>query len=834
MKTVLGNLPKWINNHRWWVAIAYLLIFVLALGGAGKITMDDSLESWFEKDSAIVKDKRQFEEYFGSNEDLYIVYRPKDQDVFSNTSLAALKKLQVALEQYTQPELPEPIRGLTHIRDIRSLYSEQITQVDGDDLFIRPFLPIAKSLTSDEIDLYRQAALANPDFVYKFVSPNGEYGGVAVKTNFGIAPVLEEVEDLDDQLLMVDFDSDLGLADQQQETSVESVPLDYQAYSHFMASVRQVIAEAGVTDDLDIYYTGLPELISFQVQLQQEMGSIFLGLFLLIFAIALMIFRHPSIPVWTLLVIITTLIITLGVIGLSGMPLTSLSQAMLLLVILISVADVVHLVSAYRYERLQDRDHSSAMTLAFEKAGFSCFLTTLTTVVGFMSLWVAKPSVPVAHFGLMASIGLIVAFVTSVTLLPLLLNWWAPKQFRKPEATGRPGGLVNKALMAIHHLTIYQPKVVLGTCSLLILVVALGIARIQVDTNTLESFAEDTEIRQAFQVADSHMGGTQNMDLMIDLGTVDAVTDGRVLRKVDALQQAISSQYNDLVVTSYSIVNVLKQIHQQLNGDQPEFYRLPESNGEISQLLFLFNNASPEERKQLIAEDFDATRVSFSVRNAGSSAYVEMVAGAKQLGAQQFAELAEQYPEIKVTYTGGMVAFVTLFDRVTDAQITSFLVTLVVILITLLLVFRSFRLGLLALVPSLVPVAVTFGLMGWLGIALDSVTMIIAPIILGIAVDDSVHFIRKLQVIEPSYASQEQALKQVLLEIGPALTFTSVVLAGGLLTMLLSSNGSFQHFGYLSAVAIFSALIADLLMIPAICSLTRKHKTQIQPAQVTS
>lgn len=815
--------------------MVYVILFILAIALSSRITLDDSLESWFENDSAVFKNKKQFERYFGSNEDLYIVVKAKDGNVFSQESLSAYQKLHKQLQGYTRIITNDPESGLSHIREIRSLINEPVTRFRGDDLLIHPFIGNKLPESEQKREEMKQEAIANPDFLLRFISENGQYGAFSIKTNFGLAKNLEVYSDIDDQLQALDFSDDTGGANSLlvgENTTVDDTArqLDYTEYTKFMNDIRQTVTEAGVSNELDVYYTGLPELIAFQVVLQQEMGGIFLGLFVLIFVLSWVLFKHLSAPIWILAVIIMTLVLELGFIGLSGMPMSSLSQAMLLLIILISVADAVHILSSYRLSRLNGYDHESSMSLAFSKAAFSCFLTTLTTVVGFSSLWIVKPSVPVANFGIMASMGLILAYVVSITLLPMLMDFWQLKIKGGNDEKQKTYSIFN----LIHRVTESRPVLVLSTCCLIIFVVGIGALKLTVNTNTLEAFDENTEIRQSFEVADRHMGGTQNIDLMIELGKIDALYDGEVLRRIDKIQSHMHEIYPELIVTSTSIVNVLKQINQQLNQGQPEFYVLPESNRGIAQLLFLFNNTSPEERKKLISENFDATRVSFSLKNAGSTEYVAIVNSASDMGEKFFGDLNTQYPEINIVNTGGLVAFVTLFDRITQSQIYSFLVTFVVIMITLLLVFRSFRLGALAMIPSLVPVAVTFGTMGWLNISLDSVTMIIAPIILGIAVDDSVHFIRKLQVIEPQSMSMSEALKNVLNEVGPALGFTSIVLGGGLLTMLLSSNASFQNFGYLSSIAIFSALLADLLMIPAICSLGKEKSTVHKDEQLVT
>lgn len=823
MKLPFENIPGWINRHRRWVIGIYVILLAAAFVGSGKLRFDDSLESWFDQGSPVITNKQKFENYFGSNEDLYIVYKAKDGDVFSENSLAALKKLYQTLGSYKSQVTEDSTSPLSHIRGVRTLINETVTDVNGDDLVIHPFIGERLPHTVADRESLRDRALANPDFRLRFVSPNGQYGGISIKTNFGIGAVKESASDIDAQLVELNFNDATLQTIEENPTAATEHLRDYTEYTRFMAAMRELVNSADVKEELEIYYTGLPELIAFQVVLQQEMGPIFLGLFVLIFAVCLVLFRHFSAPVWTITIIVLTLIMTLGAVGFSGMPLSSLSQAMIMLVILISVADVLHTLSAYRHERDAGFDHESAMALAYGKVSVSVILTTFTTVVGFSSLWLVKPSVPVANFGVMAAFGLIIALVLTITLLPILMDLWHLSPAKK---AGKETSKHN-FYTGIYHLATRYPRSVLACTFLSIFIVGLGILRLEVDTNNLEAFDESTEIRRSFEVADRHMGGTQNIDLMLEFGKVDAIYDADILRRISQVQDYMHASYPDLIVTSISIVNVLKRINQQLHQNDPAFYALPESAGQISQLLFLFNNASPEERKNLISENFDATRISFSLKNAGSSQYVALVESANQIGDRFFGDIKRDYPQFNIANTGGLVAFVTLFDTVVQSEVLSFLVTLAVITATLMVVFRSWRLGALAMVPNLVPVVVTFGVMGWLGITLDSITMVIAPIILGIAVDDTIHFIRKLQVSLAQNNPMQTALHKVLTEIGPALMFTSVVLAGGLMTMMFSSNASFQHFGYLSAIAIFSALFADLLMVPAVCTLFQEKTTQV-------
>jgi uncharacterized protein len=425
-----------------------------------------------------------------------------------------------------------------------------------------------------------------------------------------------------------------------------------------------------------------------------------------------------------------------------------------------------------------------------------------------------------------------------VTLTPILLDFWAPK-FKSEKTSLIPASidsdfaLSEKNLQgqfrfgnAIYNFTNRWPGAIIAIFALVTIAIGVGIKDIKIDTNTLESFDESTYLRQAFEIADVNMAGTQNVDFMVNLNQSDAVGDIKVLQSIEQFQDRLRNTFPDLIATSVSVVDLIKRLNQQMHQNDPAFFRLPDTNTEVGQLLFLFNSASPEERRRLVADDFEATRILFNVRNSGSSGYVDLISKANTWSTEIFRPLQSKYPDMEVIASGGVVTFMHLFELMTETQIFSFLVTLSIIAATFFLVFRSFSLGMLALISSVFPIVITFGLMGWMGITLNPTTMIIAPIILGLATDDSIHFVNKLRTLLPKTESLSAAVWETLRQLAPALTFTTLVLAGGLLSLLYSSDSSFQAFGYLGAFALICALVADLLFIPAACLLFSRWRTK--------
>ncbi|TVZ40311.1 hypothetical protein P886_4738 [Alteromonadaceae bacterium 2753L.S.0a.02] len=828
LENIFASIPEFVCTHKWWVLVVYIILTAVCFLGAGKMQKDDSLKAWFGKDSEIFKNQKKFDTTFGSNEDVYIVVEAKDGDIFSDASLQALQKLHAKLSDFGTEIQKDPETPLNHTREVLSLINVQVTEVEGNNLFVHEFIGNKLPKSDKERESLRAKALDNPELVLAYVSKDSRFAAISVKTDFGEnenrkASSEGDLDNSDDLAFEMDWEYEGAVSEP--APVVDEKPKDYDEYYYYMDAVRNEVKRAEISQSLDVYYAGLPEIIYFQMDvLDGEMPIIFSSLFILIFILLFIVYRHLAGVVWPIVIILLSVLFTMGFIGWSGVPSSSLSDPMILLIILISVADSVHLISTYNHQREEGDSKREGLKHTLRKAGLSCFFTTFTTVAGFGSLWIAKPSVPIANFGFFCAVGILCAFFVTITLLPILLNFWSPKISAKRNNREQPGRDYSKY---VFDLVSKRPGVVIAVFAVISVFFAVGFKNLKVDTNVIEGYKEDSYIRQAFEIADKNMGGTQNIDFMIDLNAENALYDADVLVKIEQFQSKIETAFPGLVVTGISIADIMKRVNQQLHGDDPSHYKMPETKGEISQLLFLFNNVSPDERRRLISDEFDATRIAFMVRNSGSADYVELIAKGNEWFKEIFQPLSANYPQIELVNAGGVVTFMHLFDRIAHSQLSSFLTTLIIVSIMLVFVFGSIYLSLLAIISSVVPIGLTFGAMGWLGIDLNQFTMIVAPIILGIAVDDSIHLINKLRMTLSHTANMSEAVKEALREVFKPLAFTSLVLSGGLLTMMYSSDASFQAFGYLSALAIGSAFIADILLIPAICLFVANRKGKL-------
>ena len=346
-------------------------------------------------------------------------------------------------------------------------------------------------------------------------------------------------------------------------------------------------------------------------------------------------------------------------------------------------------------------------------------------------------------------------------------------------------------------------------------VCAYGTSQVRIDSNMSELFREGSLIRTTYEVVDDNMAGAQNMEIMIDTGTPDGLLEPAVLQAVDALQQRIEGRYPDEVSRTHSLANIVKDTYRIMNDDDPAYYRIPDSRQMISQLLYLFNSANPEDRRSLVSDDYSRSHISINAYNAGSYQYQQMFT---QLSAdidELFGGLSTDFPRMDVQVTGYMALMMRMMDEIATSQFNSFALAICIISIIMILTLGSLQGGLMAMIPNLIPALLGFGLMGLLGIPLDTDTLLMAPLIMGIAVDDTVHFMTHYRVELARSGSVSEALGSAIQEVGQAVMFTTMILGLGFAVLSFSGYLGMAKMGFFGSAAIFVALLCDLFLIPA-------------------
>jgi predicted RND superfamily exporter protein len=253
-----------------------------------------------------------------------------------------------------------------------------------------------------------------------------------------------------------------------------------------------------------------------------------------------------------------------------------------------------------------------------------------------------------------------------------------------------------------------------------------------------------------------------------------------------------------------------------MNNNDPAFYRVPDTEAMISQLLYLFNSANPDDRRSLVSDDYSRSHITLNAYNAGSYQYQQFFDEIGLLIDEVFEPLREDFPALEVRMTGSIPLMMRATDEIAQSQYSSFGLALGVICVIMMLTLGSIQGGLLSIIPNLIPAFLSFGLMGLLGIPLDTDTLMIAPVIIGIAVDDTIHFMTHYRLELIRTRSMALALKSTVEDVGTAVIFTTMVLGMGFAIMGFSDYLGIAKIGIFGSLAIFVALLCDLFLIPAL------------------
>jgi predicted RND superfamily exporter protein len=714
-----------------------------------------------------------------------------------------------------------------------------------------------------ELQELRVKALNEQDYIGAFYSEDGAYGAILVQTDFGTIPVegYEPVVDIAGIELADGFESfDLSFDDNAVVQEVEFQDTDQLAFFTFDEALTAVYQK--YASELDFYPVGTPSMMG-QMQGVLNQMAVLGTLMVLIFSLLLwVLFRSASALVWPMVTIALSVAWCWGITVWMGITVSTMIALTVLLIFAVGIADCVHVMSAYFSFRRDGQEHYAALSHAYEKVSLAILLTTLTTSAG-VSVLATSNLEPIKVFAIMSALGVILAFFFTIVLLPVLLDLWHPAAVgseEKPSLADRIGAKWNalrhkrklfiglsiallvflslglmvgafinfvigltywiinsqeRILARVPSIVQRSPYLILAIFGSGFVVCAYGATKILIDTNIAEMFKADHPLTIAVEVVDQNMSGAQNMEIMIDTGTSDGMLDAQLLDAVDRLQTRIEERYPDIIGRTNSLANIVKDTNQKMNEDNPDFYRIPESDQAISQLLFMFNSANPEDRRNIVSDDYSRSHISVTARNLGSYEYKELFEAISIDVEETFSSVENNFPSLDVNLTGSMATLMVMADEVANSQFNSFALALLIVSLIMIVSLGSFRGGIMGMVPNAIPAFLAFGLMGLFGIPLDTDTLLIAPIILGIAVDDTIHFMTHYRVELSKTGSIAAALESAIREVGQAVMFTTMVIGLGFAVLSFSDYLGMAKVGFFGSLAIFVALLCDLFLIPA-------------------
>ena len=741
---------------RWWVILASLAWVAIASGGIALLEFSADYRIFFDEDNPQLLALEELENTYGKNENIAFLVVPDDGDATSEDALSATVWL-------TQTAWQTP-----YSRRVDSLANFQHTTADGDDLYVRNLVDPAQLGSAEARSRIRAIALSDPRIAGAILADKGDVSVVNITIELPQGDMLEAVAEV------AEFARSVAL-----EAEERFPGIDLRVVGTVM--INQTFVEASIDSQM-----------------------VFLPASLLLMALILgVLIRGWAGVVATGTVIIFSILASLGLGVWVGLPFSPPISPAPTIVLMIVVANCVHLLVAIR-QRLRAGDpRHDAIVEAIRLNLHPVFLASLTTALGFLSMNFSEVP-PYRHLGNFVAFGIGASFVLSVTFLPALLSLL-------PMRAARERRLRGPSMRRLADIALRYRKPLFWAWVVIVPAMILAIPRNELNDVLVHFFDESVEFRQDTDFMDERLSGNTLLEYSLHASVEGGVTDPRFLAEVSDFASWYREQPSVRHVAV--VTDTFRQLNQSMHGDDPAFYRIPESQELAAQYLLLYELSLPQglDLNNQIDRSRSATRMSVSAETLYSK---DLLA----LNARAEAWLDENASHVAgVNSTGPAALFAYIGQRNIRTMVVGTTVLLLAISGILLFALRSLRLGLTSIVPNLVPAVMGFGVWGLTVGQVGLVLSVVAAMTVGIVVDDTVHFLSKYLRARRQYGQDpEDAVRYAFDTAGRALVTTTVVLVAGFLIFVFSPLIPTAQVGVLTAMIIGFALIADLSLLPAL------------------
>ena len=743
--------------NRWLVIAITVFVVAVATVGITQLEFSANYRTFFDEDNPQLLALEELENTYGKNENIAFLIVPDDGDATSQDALSAAVWLTEAAWQ------------TPFSRRVDSLANFQYTTADGDDLYVRDLVD-PEELTRAEVRAHiRDVASSDPRIAGSILGLKGDVSVVSVTVELPEEGLLEAVAEV---------------AEFARSTAAEAEErfpgIDLRVVGTVM--VNQTFVEASISSQM-----------------------IFLPASLLLMAVILgVLTRRWAGVAGTGMVIVFSIFVSMGLGVWFGLPFSPPVSPAPTIVLMIVVANCVHLLVTLQ-QRLRAGDSKRDAIVESVKLNLHpVFLASLTTTLGFLSMNFSEVP-PYRHLGNFVAIGIVASFILSVTFLPAVLSLFpmrAPKERR---------WLRGPSMSVLADFVLRHRRALMLGWLVIVVAMAVGIPRNELNDVLVHFFDESVEFRQDTDFMDEHLSGNTLLEYSLHAPAEGGVTDPEFLADVSNF----ADWYRDQPPVRHVavITDTFRQLNQSMRGDDPAAYRIPESQELAAQYLLLYELSLPQglNLNNQIDRSRSATRVSVSAETLSSQELLDLNAHAE-------AWLKENAPHVaSVNGTGPAALFAYIGQRNIRAMLIGTAVVLLAISAILLFALRSLRLGLISIVPNLIPAVLGLGV--W-GLAVGQVSLSLSVVVamtVGIVVDDTVHFLSKYRRARLEHGKDpEEAVRYAFETSGRALITTTIVLVAGFLIFVFSPFVPTAEVGVLTAVIIAFALIADLSLLPAL------------------
>jgi len=752
-------------KRRWLALAAFVLILFVGMIGMGKMVKETSFDAYFiEGDPMLVKTD-EFKAHFGN--DYFVGILTECDNIFTKENLTLLREL--GNELMDSVSYADKITSLTDIEFmVGDEWGMTIEQIVPDEI---------PDDGTPEMNEIRRKAYSKPNVAKKLVSRDGKMSWVVLKLR--AFP--------EDSVWHKETDT---APDMQTGCEVERV-LNNPKYAK-----------------LNPKGTGMP-VVSYEKMefINEEMSRLMMIACIICLVVMIVMTKSLRGVVSPFLAVIGGMFITYGIAGYTGMYVDSTTTLIpVILGFAVSIAYNIHIFSYFNGRMRIHGERRKAVVETITEIGWSVCFCGLTTIVSLLSFLVI-PIRPMKCVGMICSMTVLFVMLTTLVITPILLSFG---RNRKPREgfTEDSDTSWSRMMVRLSDWTMSHSRGIVTVFTVVCLALCVGLFKIVPAFDIEQTMGIDVPyVKKVVGVGKSELGSLYSYDLVIELPDDDAAKQPVNLRRLERLSEMVQSY--PLTKRTTSILDILKDLSQTLNEGNEAFYRIPDTEEEVAQMMMLYENAGGSEAEYWVDYNYRRLRLMVEISDF-NSAEVEKELNDIDTHAQEI------FPGATITAVGNLPQYNVMMQYLVRGQMQSFLISVLIIGIILMIAFQSIKVGLIGLIPNIMPAIFVGGAMGWAGIPLDMMTATIIPMMLGMAVDDTIHFINHSKLEYDRCGKYPLSINRTFRVVGVAIVTTSIITSAVFGAFTTSPCAMNYHFGLLAIVGIVSALLADLFVTPVL------------------
>ena len=750
------------------VIVGMVLLIFLAIYPASQIRTDFNLEGFYPDEDPVITDYELLEEEFGRDDNTILVAFETDS-IFAADVLSDIENLT---EQFEQIQFIESVRSITNAQRIQNVndrltFSNYIDQVP---------------LQSDELAELKEQLTEDPFLEGALINSTG--------TTTAFMLQIDEVDNT------------------------------YPNRNQIIADVNSILE--GFSSRYDFHKSGIPFFRNQYVNLLNGEIIIYIG-FSSVLIILLLWYLYRSIwgVLFPMIIVWTTLLFTVAIIHLSGGYLEIMSSTIAPILLCVGVADSIHMISKFDDSRENGRGKRDSIIEMLTTLGSATFLTSVTTAIGFASL-LSSSVMPMAKFGVYTAIGVLLAYVITIFFLPVALTK-SKKDRVFNEKSGSFYPFITRVLnriAAINRLH-YKKIIVIGFIGTL--AIFTGVRNVDVNGKVFDDLGEDTELMRDSNFFSDKLTPQFPLEFIINTQAEDGALSLDLMKRLEDLEEHLLS-YDEIERVS-GLHLLMEEVHSLLNksdnsqtNTQTDYSTLPDNDATIAQYALLLEINGAQMLERLVNFDYSKLRVTAFTEDAGSKRINEMRDSISVY-------LSDTFPDEQITITGTTILSADLTNKIVYSLAWSIVIAVFAISIIMTLLFRNLNMVIISLVPNLIPLLAIAGIMGFFNVDIKPSTAVIFTIALGIAVDDSIHYLARFRIESIRSGALYASITKTTIQTGRAIIVTSMILVAGFGTLITSAFTSTAMMGILVCSTIATALLADLFILPSLFYLIKPKLT---------